>query len=86
MQHLTVTCIVLACGVYALWVLMPAALRRILAARLQRLPLGAAWQTRMQRAAVPASGCDCSGCDAVVDKRRSKAARVIRIHVAGRSE
>jgi hypothetical protein len=86
MQHLIVTCIVLACGVYALWVLMPSALRRMLAVRLQRLPLGAGWQARMQRAAKPASGCDCSGCDAVVDKRSSKAAKVIRIHVAGRSE
>lgn len=86
MQHLIVTCIVLSCGVYAMWVLMPAALRRFLAVRLQHLPLGEAWLTRMQRAAKPASGCDCSGCDAVVDNRGPKARKVIRIRVAGRSE
>ena len=87
MQHLIVFCIVMACGVYALWVLMPAALRRVLAAQLQRLPLGAGWQQRMQRAAAPASGCDCSGCDAVVDNRsRTATAKVIRIHVSGRKD
>ena len=87
LQQLIVTCIVLACGVYALWVLMPAALRRVLAVRLQRLPLGGSWQQRMQRAAKPASGCDCSGCDAVVDKRsRTASAKVIRIHVSGRKD
>lgn len=87
MQQFIVTCIVSACGVYALWVLMPAAIRRVLAVRLQRLPLGAFWQQRMQRAAKPASGCDCSGCDAVVDNRsRTAPAKVIRIHVSGRRD
>lgn len=82
MQHLIVYCIVLACGAYALWVLMPSALRRILAARLVRLPLGSAWQQRMQQAAKPTSGCDCSGCDAVVDKRSmTSPRRVIRLHI-----
>ncbi|MFO1264474.1 MAG: hypothetical protein U1E84_14245 [Rhodoferax sp.] len=81
MQHLIVYCIVLACGAYALWVLMPSALRRILAARLVRLPLGSVWRQRMQQAAKPASGCDCSGCDAVVDKRNmTNPRRVIRLH------
>jgi len=85
MQHLIVFCIVMACGVYALWVLMPAALRRVLAAQLQRLPLGAGWQTRMQRAAQPNSGCDCSGCDKVVDLRsQSHSRRVIPLHIRPR--
>jgi hypothetical protein len=86
MQHLIVICIVLASGVYALWALMPSALRRVLAQRLARLPLGTAWQARMQGAAKPASGCDCSGCDAVVDKRTRTAAKVIRVHVAERRD
>lgn len=82
MQHLIVYCTVLACGMYALWVLMPATLRRVLAGQLQRLPLGVAWQTRMQRAAKPTAGCDCSGCDKVVDLRsQSNSRRVIPLHI-----
>ncbi len=81
-QHLIVFSVVLACGVYALWVLMPSALRRALAARLVRLPLGSALKAVFQRAAKPSSGCDCSGCDAVVDHRpQTNSRRVIRLHV-----
>lgn len=81
-QHLIVFCVVLACSVYALWELMPTALRRALAARLVRLPLGSSLQAVFQRAAAPPSGCDCSGCDAVVDLHsKAPARRVIRLHV-----
>lgn len=81
-QHLIVFSVVLACSVYALWVLMPSALRRALAARLVRLPLGSALHAVFQRAAKPSSGCDCSGCDAVVDHRKqTNFRRVIRLHV-----
>jgi hypothetical protein len=81
-QHLIVYSLVLACGVYALWVLMPSAWRRSLAARLVRLPLGTALHATFQRAAAPASGCDCSGCDKVVDLRgKATTRRVIRLHI-----
>ncbi len=68
-QHLIVFSVVLACSVYALWVLMPSALRRWLAARLVRLPLGSALKAVFQRATKPSAGCECSGCDTVVAKR-----------------
>lgn len=81
-QHLIVFPVVLACSGYALWVLMPSALRRVLAAGLGRLPLGSALQAFFQRAARPSTGCDCSGCDAVVDHRpTANARRVIRVHL-----
>lgn len=81
-QHLIVFSVVLACSAYALWVLMPSALRRALAARLVRLPLGSALHAVFQRAAKPSAGCDCSGCDAVVDHRpQANARRVIRLHI-----
>ena len=80
-QNLVVFCVVLACSVYALWVLMPSAVRRWLAVRLVRLPLGAALYAVFQRAAKPTTGCDCSGCDATVDHRPLHAPRrVIRLH------
>lgn len=79
-QHLIVFSVVLACSLYALWVLMPTALRRLLAARLVRLPLGSSLQAVFQRAATPSSGCDCSGCDTVVDRRRTQQPKVITIH------
>ncbi|MBK6324211.1 hypothetical protein [Candidatus Aalborgicola defluviihabitans] len=68
-QNLIVSAIVVACSVYALWVLMPSSARRFLAVRLVHLPLGSKLQSVFQRAAKPSAGCDCSGCDAVVDKR-----------------
>lgn len=80
-QHLIVFCVVLACSVYALWVLMPSAARRFLAARLVRLPLGASLKARFQKTAARSGGCDCSGCDKVVDLQRKAQPKVIRIHV-----
>lgn len=80
-QHLIVFSIVLACSVYALWMLMPAAARRFMAQRLLRLPLGSPLKTLLQRAASAPSGCDCSGCDKVVDLQRKQASQVIRFHV-----
>jgi hypothetical protein len=77
-QHLIVFFVVLACSVYALWVLMPSALRRMLAARLVRLPLGSAMHAVFQRAAKPSSGCDCAGCDTVTALKNPP--HVIRVH------
>lgn len=81
-QNLIVFAVVLACGVYALWTLMPAAARRFLAARLLRLPLGPSWKAVFRRAASAPLGCDCSGCDKVVDLTRQGQgqAQVIRFH------
>lgn len=79
-QHLIVFSVVLACSVYALWVLMPTTARRFLARRLVQLPLGAAWVARFQQAATASSGCDCSGCDKVVDLRRKARAQVVHFH------
>lgn len=83
-QHLTVFFVVLACSLYALWVLMPSAARRFLASRLVRLPLGAPLRSVFQRAASRSGGCDCSGCDKVVDKHAKAQPKVIRIHTAPR--
>jgi len=80
-QHLIVFSVVVLCSVYALWVLMPAAARRFLAVRLVRLPLGASLKTFFQQAASRSSGCDCSGCDKVVDLQSKAQTKVIRIHV-----
>lgn len=80
-QHLIVFSVVLACSVYALWVLMPTAARRFLARRLLQLPLGAAWTARLQQAANASPGCDCSGCDKVVDLQRKARPQVVHFHV-----
>jgi len=79
-QHLIVFSVVLACSVYALWVLMPTAARRFLARRLVQLPLGATWKARLQQAATASSGCDCSGCDKVVDLQRKARPHVVHFH------
>lgn len=80
-QHLIVFAVVLVCSAYALWTLMPAAARRFMAQRLLRLPLAPSWKTGLQRVASARSGCDCSGCDKVVDLQRKPLSQVIRFHV-----
>lgn len=62
-QPLVVAAVVAVSAVYAAWTLMPAALRRRLAQRLLRIP-ALARQPVLLRAARPASGCGCDGCDA----------------------
>jgi hypothetical protein len=79
-QHLVVFALVAGCSVYALWALMPAAARRFIAKQLVKWPLGSAWKARFQQAASASSGCDCSGCDKVVDLQRKPAPQVIRFH------
>ncbi len=80
-QLVTVFLLVSSCGLYALWVLMPAVARRFVAQRLLRLPIGHALKTPLVRAASSSSGCDCSGCDKVVDlERQSQTAQPIRFH------
>jgi hypothetical protein len=62
-QWLIVGLVVLGSFVYAGWTLMPAALRRRLATRLLVWP-GLGHRAWLLRAAKPAQGCGCDGCDA----------------------
>ena len=62
-QTAAVALIVGACLVYAVWALMPGAVRRSMAGALLRLPLPATLARRFTRVARAASGCGCDGCD-----------------------
>jgi hypothetical protein len=63
MQNLLVALIVVACAVYAVWVLLPLAWRRSLAGRLATAPWPAPIKRRLQKAAQPGNACGCNGCD-----------------------
>lgn len=63
MQNLIVGIVVFGCAVYAVWTLMPAALRRAAAGRLAGLPLPAATRAKFRRLSQSAPGCGCDGCD-----------------------
>jgi len=60
-QSFIVGLIVIACGVYTVWTVMPAAARRALATRLLRVDLPAALAKPLRKALQPASAC--GGCD-----------------------
>ena len=62
-QTLTVAALVAGCFVYAVWVLMPQALRRSVAMVLMRQPVLARWAPLRRAAAKPDGGCGCDGCD-----------------------
>ena len=79
-QHLVVFALVAGCSMYALWVLMPTVARRFIARRLAQLPITTAWKTRLQQTATASSGCDCSGCDRVVDLQRKARPQVVHFH------
>jgi hypothetical protein len=64
MQEFLVALIVVACTVYAAWTLMPSALRRALALRLQHWPWPPLLARSVRRAALAPTGCGCDGCDA----------------------
>lgn len=67
LQNLVVWMVVLASSIYAVWTLMPSALRRVVATRLLRVPSPAWLRTTLQESATAGSGCgDCSGCDKAV--------------------
>jgi hypothetical protein len=80
MQLLIVFLLVTGCSVYALWALLPVAARRFIANQLVQLPFGSAWKARFQKAGSAASGCDCSGCDKVVDQTQKAKPIVIRFY------
>ena len=63
LQTLIVVLLVSGCSTYAVWSLMPAALRRGAAVMLLRLPMPKLLATRLRKHAEAASGCGCSGCD-----------------------
>ncbi len=73
--------LVTACSLYAVWILLPAAARRLLARWLLRLPLGTPIKSVFARAASAPQGCDCGGCNKVVDLRIKPKTKVIRIHM-----
>ena len=79
-QQLIVFTVVLGCSLYAMWTLMPGAARRMLAKGLVQLPLGSRLKSVFRKAAVAPAGCDCSGCDKVVDRQRTPAVQVVRFH------
>ncbi|HEY0858432.1 MAG TPA: DUF6587 family protein [Albitalea sp.] len=79
MQTAIVALIVLACGVYATWTLMPQAARRALAARMLKLPLPPRLARPFVKASTPAGGCGaCGGCSDTPPPPPSE--KVIHVH------
>ena len=62
-QWAIVAAVVLASAVYAAWTLMPATLRRTLAAAALKLPLPNLVAARMRAELASSSSCGCRGCD-----------------------
>ena len=83
-QSLAVALIVGACTVYALWSLMPAAARRLLATQALRLPLPSVLAAPLRRAAQPANGCGCDGCDHASPKPTKSATQRVTFHPRAR--
>lgn len=65
---------------YALWTLMPQAVRRALAGALLRLPLPQRLRPALQAAAEAKSGCCCSGCDLAQPKAPRPLAQALVFH------
>jgi hypothetical protein len=64
MQTLVVPLLVIGCGCYAVWKLMPSAARRALAASALKLPhLPSRVESALRQAAKAEAGCGCDGCD-----------------------
>ena len=81
LQQLVVMVIVLGCGSYAAWTLMPAGGRRAIASRLLKLHLPASLQQPLLKAMKPAGAC--GGCDSCGDEKASapsSGVKPIRIH------
>ncbi len=79
-QNLVVALIVSACTVYALWSLLPAAARRALATQALRLPLPSVLAAPLRRAAQPANGCGCDGCDRAAPKPVASPTQPVTFH------
>jgi hypothetical protein len=81
LQQLVVMMLVLACGTYAAWTLMPAGGRRAIAKRLLKWPLPSRLQQPLLKAMKPAGAC--GGCDNCGDEKpvaASSGVKPIRIH------
>ena len=85
-QWLAVALVVAGSAIYATWTLLPASLRRVLAAAALKLPLPAAIAARMRAVATSTSSCGCSGCDrnplagAGAEPAKTTAAQPIKLH------
>ncbi|HWI11996.1 MAG TPA: hypothetical protein VNU48_11760 [Burkholderiaceae bacterium] len=80
LQNLIVALLVAGCAVYAAWALMPAAARRGIAGSLLKLPLPAAFERKMRKAATVSSGCGCDGCDHAPAKTARAKSQVVTFH------
>jgi len=81
LQSFVVALLVAACATYATWKLMPATPRRSLATWwLRSAPVPGPMRAALLRAAQPASGCGCDGCDrgTGADAARPGAAQPVR--------
>jgi len=63
MQSVIVFVLVALCFAYAAWSLLPQAVLRAFAGRLQRLPLPASVRSKLLTLATTSGGCHCSGCE-----------------------
>ena len=79
-QNLVVALIVGACTVRALWSLLPAAALRVLATQALRLPLPTRLAAPLRRAAKPANGCGCDGCDHAAQKAVASPSQRVTFH------
>jgi hypothetical protein len=79
-QDLAVALIVGACAMYALWALLPSALRRALATAALRLRLPAWLASPLRRATRGSSGCYCEGCDRASPARDAGSTQQVTFH------
>jgi len=63
MQSVIVFVVVAFCFAYAAWSLLPQAVLRAFARRMQRLPLPAFVRSKLLDVASTSGGCHCSGCE-----------------------
>ena len=82
LQWLVVGAVVAGSIVYASWTLMPAALRRTVAAAALKLPLPDALARRLRAHASAAASCGCSGCERNQPSpdRQAPTARPLTLH------
>jgi len=81
MQTLLVALIVLACSTYAVWTLMPSALRRSLALRALKLSLPESLARTFRKAAKPAGACGgCDNCGDAAEKPAAAGVQKITFH------
>ena len=86
LQHIVVILVVTACSGYAVWALIPAALRRTMAQHLLRLPHPTVFNRILQNATQSSAGCGgCGGCDKIAGdakavRHAAPATQVLQFH------